>query len=70
MGRQVVKSCLPTTIINEGKRWSGLLPCLVLFRLMAPPPQSGVVGPYLALGVWFLSHLPLEGTDRIQNFGL
>jgi membrane-associated phospholipid phosphatase len=65
MGRQVAKSCLPTTITNEGKRWRGLLPGFVLFRLVAPPPQSGVVGPYLAQGVWFPSHLLLEGTGHI-----
>jgi hypothetical protein len=27
-----------------------------------------VVGPYLVRGVWFSSHLPLEGTGHIQNF--
>jgi hypothetical protein len=37
---------------------------------VAPPLQLGVVGPYLVRGVWFTSHLPLEGTDRIYNFGL
>jgi hypothetical protein len=29
---------------NEGKRRCGLLPGLVLFRLVAPPLQLGVVG--------------------------
>jgi hypothetical protein len=64
-GRLVVKSCPPMTIINEGKRWSGLLPGLVLFRLVAPPLQLGVMGPYPIRGVWFPSHLLLEGTGRI-----
>jgi hypothetical protein len=41
-----------TTIINEGKRWRGLLTGLVLFRLVAPPLQPGVVGRYLAQVVW------------------
>jgi hypothetical protein len=38
---------------------------LILFRLVAPPLQPGVVGPYLIYGAWFPSHLPLEGTSRI-----
>jgi hypothetical protein len=59
---------MPMTIVNEGKRWLGLLLGLVLFRLVAPPLQPGVVGPYLAWGVWFLSHLLLGGTGSIQNF--
>jgi hypothetical protein len=46
----------------------GLLSGLVLFRLVAPPVQSRVVGSYLVQGVWFPSHLSLEGTGRIQNF--
>jgi hypothetical protein len=55
---------------NEKERWCRLLPGLVLFRFVAPPLQTGVVGPYLVRGVWFLSHLLLERTGRIQNFGL
>jgi hypothetical protein len=31
------------------------------FRLVPPPLQSGVVGPYLVRGVWLLSCLLLEG---------
>jgi hypothetical protein len=27
-------------------------------------------GHLLVRSLWFSSHLPLEGTDRIQNFGL
>jgi hypothetical protein len=68
-GRQVAKSCLPMTYRNKGKRWCGLLPSLVLFKLVGPPLQSGVVGSYLVQGVWFSSHLLLEGTCCIQNFG-
>jgi hypothetical protein len=50
---------------NEEKRRCGLLPGLVLLRLVAPPLQLGVVGPYLIRGVWFPSRLLLEGTDHI-----
>jgi hypothetical protein len=41
---------------------------LVLFRFAAPLLQPGVVGPYLAWGTLFPSHLPLEGTSHIQIF--
>jgi hypothetical protein len=27
------------------------------------------ISPFPVRGVWFPSNLPLEGTDRIQNFG-
>jgi hypothetical protein len=46
-----------------------LLLGLDLLRLVAPPLQPGVVGPYPVWGVWFPSRLTLEGTDHIQNFG-
>jgi hypothetical protein len=36
---------------NEGKQWCGLLPGLVLFRLVVPPIQSGVVG-HIRYGVY------------------
>jgi hypothetical protein len=49
----------------KGKDWCGLLPCLVLFMLVAPPLQPGDVGPYLVWGAWFSNRLSLEGTDRI-----
>jgi hypothetical protein len=68
MGRLVVKSCLSVTIVNEGKRWCGLLFGLVLVRLLAPPLQPKVVEPYLVQRLWFPSDLLLEGTGRIQNF--
>jgi hypothetical protein len=67
--RQVVKSFLPTPNVERKKRKRGLLLGLVLFRLVAPPLQLGVVGIYLVWGVWFPSHLPLDETDRIQNYG-
>jgi hypothetical protein len=54
---------------NEGKRWCGLLSGLVLFRLVAPPVQLGVVRLYPVRGVWFPNRLPLEATGRIHNFG-
>jgi hypothetical protein len=50
---------------NEGKRRCGFLIGLVFFRLVTPPLQPGVVVPYLVWGVWFPSHLLLEGTGRI-----
>jgi hypothetical protein len=44
-----------------------ITPGISFFRLVAPPLQPRVVGSYLVRGVWFSSHLPLEGTDHIQN---
>jgi hypothetical protein len=38
---------------------------LVLFRMVAPPLQLGVVGPYPVHGVGFPNHLSLEGTGGI-----
>jgi hypothetical protein len=68
--RKIGGKILPAHIYhNEEERWRGLLSGLVLLRLVTPPLQAGVVGPYLVQGVWFLSHLLLEGTGRIQNFG-
>jgi hypothetical protein len=54
---------------NEGKRRCGLLLGLVLFRLVTPPLQPGVVESYPVQGVWFPSYLLLEGTGRIKNCG-
>jgi hypothetical protein len=45
-----------------------LFPSLILFRLVAPPLQSGVVGPYVVWGTWFPNHLPPEGAGHIQIF--
>jgi hypothetical protein len=61
---------LPIHGYREG-RWDryGSFPSLVLFKLVSPPLQSGVVGPYLVRGAWFPSCLPLEGTYHIQIFG-
>jgi hypothetical protein len=36
---------------DEEERWCGLLRGSVLFRLVAPPLQAAVVGPYLVQGV-------------------
>jgi hypothetical protein len=56
---------------RDGREYRyGLFLDLVLFRLVTPPLLSGVVVPYLIRGVWFPSCLPLEGTGRIQIFGL
>jgi hypothetical protein len=41
---------------------------LVLFRLVAPPLQPGVVEPYPVRGAWFHSRLPLEGTESYSEF--
>jgi hypothetical protein len=53
---------------NGGRCWHVLLLGLVLFRLVAPPLQSGVVDSYPVRGAWFSKHLLLEGTSRIQIF--
>jgi hypothetical protein len=45
---------------NEGKRRYGFLLGLVLCRLVDPPLQLGVVGPYLVWGVWLPNPLLLE----------
>jgi hypothetical protein len=54
-GRQVGQTSgkiLPGYIYhNEEERWCGLLLVLVLFRLVAPSRQPGVVGPYPICGV-------------------
>jgi hypothetical protein len=72
-GRRVRQTCgkilLAHIYHNEEERWCGLLPDSVFFRLVTPSLQLGVVRSYLVRGVWFLSHLLLEGTDRIYNFG-
>jgi hypothetical protein len=54
---------------NEEERRCELLQGSVLFRLVVPPLQTGVVGSYPVLSIWFASRLLLEGTGRIQNFG-
>jgi hypothetical protein len=50
-------------------RWHGLLLSLVLFKLMVPPLQLGVVERYPIRGVWFPSRLLLVGTCRNQIYG-
>jgi hypothetical protein len=54
---------------NEGKQMCGLLPGLVHFRMVVPPLQPGVVGPYPEWGVWLPSRLIREGIGRIKNCG-
>jgi hypothetical protein len=67
--RQTCGEILSTHVYRKAKKWwCRLPPNLVLFRLVAPPLQIEVVGPYLVCGVWFPSHLPLERASRIQNF--
>jgi hypothetical protein len=51
-----------------GKDWCRLLPGLVLFSLVAPPLQPGVVGAYPVYGTWFPSRLLLEGTRPYLDF--
>jgi hypothetical protein len=65
MVRQVAKSCMPAPIVGWKKCKRGLLSGLVIFRLVTPPLQAGVVGFYLVWCVWFPSHLPLEGINHI-----
>jgi hypothetical protein len=36
---------------NGGTCWRGLFPGLILFRLVVPPLQIGVVKPYLIQGI-------------------
>jgi hypothetical protein len=63
---QIGGEILPAHVYrNEEKRMCGLLPSLVLFRLVAPPLQSRVVGPYPIRDVWFSNRLLLEGTGHI-----
>jgi hypothetical protein len=57
---------LPTQGYHDGREdWYGLFLGLVLFRLVVPPLQQGVVRPYQVQGAWFPSRLPLEGIDHI-----
>jgi hypothetical protein len=50
---------------NKEERWCVLILGSVLFLLVTPPLQPGVVGSYLIWGVWFSNHLLLEGTSHI-----
>jgi hypothetical protein len=57
---------LPVYVYQDGGPYCrGLLPGLVLFRLVVSPLQPGVAGSYPIQNVWFPSRLPLEGTGRI-----
>jgi hypothetical protein len=46
-----------------------ITPGVSLFRLVDPPLHPGVVALFLVCGAGFPSHVLLEGTGRIQNFG-
>jgi hypothetical protein len=54
---------LPAHGYRDGKKdWCGVLLGLILFRLIFPPLQPRVVGPYPVWSIRFSSHLLLEGT--------
>jgi hypothetical protein len=60
---------LPVCGYHDGRHvWCILLLDFVLFRLVAPPLQPGVVGPYLVWGAWFPNLLPLGGTCHVYIF--
>jgi hypothetical protein len=64
---QIGGEILSTHVYHSGvKRMHGLLLGLILFRLVIPPLQSGVVGLCPVRDVWFPNHLPLEGTNHVQ----
>jgi hypothetical protein len=67
---QTCGKILPVYDHHDGRedRFGSLLSS-ILFRLVAPPLQLGVVGPYRIRGTWFPSCLPLVGTGRIQILG-
>jgi hypothetical protein len=46
-----------------------IIPGISFFLFGAPLFSLELCGHFLVWGVWFPSHLPLEETDRIQNFG-
>jgi hypothetical protein len=58
-----------TTVIGE-MCWHRIHLGLVLFKLVVPPLQLGVLVPFLVWGVRFPSRLLLVGTGHNQIFGL
>jgi hypothetical protein len=50
---------------DEEERWCGSFLGSVLFRLVTPPLQPGVVGLYSVQGVWFPSYFLLEEAIHI-----
>jgi hypothetical protein len=54
---------------NRGVHWHGLLPDLVLSKLVVPPLQPRMVGPYPICDVWFPNGLLLVGTGHNQIYG-
>jgi hypothetical protein len=53
---------------DGGRDWCGLLTGPVLFRLVVPPLQPEVMGPYPVQGTWFPSRLSLEGIASYLDF--
>jgi hypothetical protein len=70
-GRQVAKSRLPALIVGWRSDGRGSFLGLAFFLGWWPLLFSlEWWSCFLVWGVWFPNHLPLEGTNRIQNFGL
>jgi hypothetical protein len=57
-----MKSWPPATTEMEERTGTDCSPGLVLFKLVVPPFQPGVVGPYPVRRIWFPYRLSLEGT--------
>jgi hypothetical protein len=65
----VVKLCLPVLIAGWRSDGHGSFSGLVLFRLVAPPLQPGVVGLFPSMGCMVPQLFTTGGNDRIQNVG-
>jgi hypothetical protein len=64
----VAKSCLPMLIIGWRSDGHGSFPGLVLFRLVAPPLQLGVVGSFPDTGCMVLQPFAAGGNRSYQEF--
>jgi hypothetical protein len=65
--RQTGGEILPVRSYHVGREDQyRLFPSLVIFSLLSPPLQPGVVGPYPTRSAWFPDHLLLKGTARIH----
>jgi hypothetical protein len=65
---QVGRSCLSMAIVTgRGPVW--LIPEYISFLGWWPFLISQEWEGYMVQDVWFSSHLPLEGTDRVQIYG-
>jgi hypothetical protein len=64
----VVKSCLPVLIVerrsDDRRSFSGL----VLFRLVAPPLQHGVVGPFPSMRCMVIQPFAAGGNRSYPKF--